>query len=497
MMHGHKRVQLINCHHDKASFRKNSKTMDKKISLPGWLENFPSGSGPKYMAIADAIEQAIKNGSLNSGDKLPTHRWLADVLNVTIGTITRGYAEAERRRLITARVGSGTFVTGKIWQQAQFNVPQEPESAVIDMSLTLQVPAPREDILAETLQTIASDSQRMASLLDYLPEIGLERHRNIIAQWLTTLSIDVSPDNILITNGGQHGNMMALQAATRPGDTIVSESLTYPGFINAARQWQTHHIGLPMDEQGLIPEALEQCCQQYRPKLLYLMPSLQNPTAIIMPLERRERIIEIARRHKLLILEDDVQFVDSNKRLASLYSLAPDLVIYSSSFSKTLSGGLRIGYLCYPSHLRERLVMAMRSDCWVPPPLMAEVASEWIESGVAEQLIRWQTEAIARRQELMKHYLKGMDIQAQTYSFHGWLKLPEPWRAETFVRQLQNKGVKVLQSELFAVGSSAVPQAVRLCISSPDSDNKVQFALETIRDMLAVELEPIYRPLVF
>ncbi len=177
MMHGHKRVQLINCHHDKASFRKNSKTMDKKISLPGWLENFPSGSGPKYMAIADAIEQAIKNGSLNSGDKLPTHRWLADVLNVTIGTITRGYAEAERRRLITARVGSGTFVTGKIWQQAQFNVPQEPESAVIDMSLTLQVPAPREDILAETLQTIASDSQRMASLLDYLPEIGLERHR--------------------------------------------------------------------------------------------------------------------------------------------------------------------------------------------------------------------------------------------------------------------------------------------------------------------------------
>ena len=207
---------------------------------------------------------------------------------------------------------------------------------------------------------IASAPLRMTSLLDYLPETGLERHPGIIAGRLATMLIHVHPDNILITNGGQHGNMMALQAATRPGDTIVSESLTYSGFINAARQWQTHHIGLPMDEHGLIPEALEQCCLQ-----------------------------------------------------------------------------------------------------------------------------------------LMTHHLKGMDIQAQSYSFHGWLKLPEPWRAETFVRQLQNKGVKVLQSELFAVGSCPVPQAVRLCISSPESDNNVQFALETMRDILTVELEPVYRPLVF
>ena len=83
--------------------------MDKKISLPDWLKSLSFNSSPKYMALADAVEQAIKNGSLHSGDKLPTHRWLADVLNVTIGTITCGYAEAERRRLITARVSSRTF----------------------------------------------------------------------------------------------------------------------------------------------------------------------------------------------------------------------------------------------------------------------------------------------------------------------------------------------------------------------------------------------------
>ncbi len=102
--------------------------MNKKKNLSEWLPNLAVHSGSKYMALADAIEQAIKGGSLNTGDKLPTHRWLADSLGVTVGTITRGYAEAERRRLITARVGSGTFVTGKVWQQAQFNVPQKSET---------------------------------------------------------------------------------------------------------------------------------------------------------------------------------------------------------------------------------------------------------------------------------------------------------------------------------------------------------------------------------
>lgn len=95
------------------------------------------------------------------------------------------------------------------------------------------------------------------------------------------------------------------------------------------------------------------------------------------------------------------------------------------------------------------------------------------ESGIAQQLIQWQTEVIARRQALMNQLLKPLEIQSQPYSFHGWLKLPEPWRAETFVRQLQQKGIKVLQSELFAVGSSAAPQAARLCISSPNTDNEV------------------------
>ncbi|MGI9277031.1 MAG: PLP-dependent aminotransferase family protein [Endozoicomonas sp.] len=468
-----------------------------QLSMTHWQPNLSRFSGPKYKALADAIEVAITNGDLNSGERLPTHRALAESLGVTIGTVTRGYAEAERRRLVTARVGSGTFIQGKVWEKKDFSISAEPCDHLIDLTLGLPVPGRREQMLAQTLATIAESGQRIAPLLDYHPESGIARHREAMARWMRYHGIDADAENILITSGGQHANMMTLQGLLRPGDTVASENLTYPGFINATRQWHLRHLGLSMDEYGLRPEALEECCQQHRPRLLYLMPNLQNPTASVMPLERRQEILEIAGRHQLLILEDDVQFITPESRLPSLYSLAQERVIYTTSFSKSLAGGLRVGFACCSADLKEKLIIAMRSNCWITPPLMSEVTSEWIDSGEAWQLIAWQREEIQQRQQMLHDILKDHRVQSQPYSFHAWLQLPEPWRAETFVRQLEGQGVKVLQPELFAVGSTSVPQAVRLCISSPATREQLRKALETIRELLDVEPAQILRPMVF
>ena len=462
-----------------------------------WLPDLKRFTGPKYKALADAIEMAVTEGDLQSGDRLPTHRSLADCLNVTIGTITRGYAEAERRRLVTARVGSGTFILGKVWESRDFSVPEPKEEDLIDLSLSLPVPARREQVLAESLSTIAEDPARLSPLLDYHPETGIARHREAMARWMRYHGMEADPDNILITAGGQHANMLTLQGVLRPGDIIVSEYLTYPGFMNAARQWQLRHLGLPMDQHGLDPEALESCCKQFQPRMIYLMPNLQNPTATVMPLGRRQEILAIAAQYNLLILEDDVQFIAPENRLPSLYSLAPERVVYTTSFSKSLAGGLRVGFVCSPPDLHQKLRMAMRNNCWISPPLMSEVAAEWIDSGEAWQLVAWQREEILHRQALLKDILGHLDIMSQPYSFHAWLNLPEPWRAETFVRQLELKKVKVLHSELFAVGSTAAPQAVRLCISSPSSRERLKQALITVRDMLASDPNPVLRPLVF
>ncbi len=461
-----------------------------------WFPDLALFSGPKYKMLADAIEAAITDGTLSSGDRLPTHRGLADQLGVTIGTVTRGYAEAERRRLVHARVGSGTFVMGKIWEKRDFSVKEQADDQLIDLSLSLPVPARREQILANSLRIISADPNRLAPLLEYLPETGLLAHRQAMVNWMRYHGMDVSADNLLITSGGQHANMMTLQGVLKPGDIIVSENLTYPGFINAARQWQLRHIGLEMDEQGLIPEVLEQCCQQQQPRLLYLTPNLQNPTAGVMGLERRKAILSVAARHNLLILEDDVQFIPPSQRLPSLFTLDSERVIYTSSLSKHLAGGLRVGFVCTPPDLTMKLRQAIRNDCWIAPALMSEVAMEWIDSGEAWQLVDWQWQEIQKRQKLLQSILGHLELTSQPYGFHAWLKLPEPWRAETFVRQLEAKNVKVLQAELFAVGSTAAPQAVRICISSPASQEQLEQGLIIIKEMLAHEPAVIMRPMV-
>lgn len=466
-------------------------------SMIDWQPDLDRFSGPKYKALADAIEEAIKEGELNSGDRLPTHRSLSEQLGVTIGTITRGYAEAERRRLITARVGSGTFVLGKVWEKRDFSIPQPRESDLIDLSLSLPVPANREQILAKSLGSIAEKWQQLSPLLDYHPETGIPRHRETIVRWMGYHGMEAAPDNILITSGGQNANMLTLQGLMRPGDIIASEYLTYRGFINAARQWQLRHMGLAMDQHGLTPEALEQCCDQFKLRLLYLTPNLQNPTATLMPLARRQEILDVAAKHNLVILEDDVQFIPPENRLPSLYSLAPERVVYTSSFSKFLAGGLRVGFICSPEDLNLKIRIAMQNNYWSAPPLMSEVVTEWIDSGEARQLTDWQREEILHRQEILKETIGHLDIQSQPYSFYAWLRMPEPWRAETFVQQLESQNVKVLHSEVFAVGSSAAPQAVRICISSPSSRDQLRRGLETISELLASDPNPVFRPIVF
>ncbi|OQX39643.1 MAG: hypothetical protein B0D91_01175 [Oceanospirillales bacterium LUC14_002_19_P2] len=460
-----------------------------------WTPELARFSGPRYKALADAIEEAVGNGQLPPETRLPTHRSLAEQLNVTVGTVTRGYAEAERRRLVVARVGSGTFVRGKRWDRPDFSIPAETDTTLLDLSLSLSVPACREKMLADTLSRLSDNSAKLSPLLKYHPEQGLLRHREMVAHWLERFGIYADPACILMTNGGQHANSLVLRAMTRPGDTVLSDYLTYPRFIYSVRQQQLRHVGVPMDEQGMRPDALVECCRQHQPRLLYLMPALHNPTSVIMPEARRREILAIAAEFNVLVLEDDVKFSMPENRTTAMVSMAPEQVIYSGSFSKSLGGGLHMGFAVCPPDLVERIGQVLRSDCWSATPLMAEVVMSWLDSGKAWELMTWQRDEIAARQAMVADTLNCHDLQSQPFSFHCWLKLPEPWRANTFVTQLEQQGVRVLGAEMFAAGSSPAPQGIRFCISSLAERRQLQEALEIIRDTLA--LEPIQKPIVF
>lgn len=445
------------------------------------LEKYP---GPRYKALAEALADDIAKGRLTEGQQLPTHRALAEDLGVTVGTITRGFAEAERRNLITARVGSGTFVANGRGGNQEFKIHEQNGDQVIDFSLAFAPFVTEEIELQQTLRELAENPILLRNLLSYYPETGMIRHREAIVQWLAENGIEAAPDHIVICNGGQNGIGITLQALAKPGDRILAEGLTYPGFINVARQQAMRITGIPMDDNGILPDQLDTICRQYNPGILYCTPTLHNPTSITFTEERRHEIIEIAEKRDLLILEDAVPACLQSDQPPALVSLAPEKVIHIGSFSKTFAGGLRVGYILGPPPLLQKIRTAFRADCWMAPPLMVEITSQWIENGTGQNLLSSKRQELRERQEIVDDVFTGLNYQNQIDSLYAWLWLPEPWSADDFALQVEKNGVLVKPSATFTAGRYPAPHGIRICISSPQTRDEVKTGLEIIRATL-------------
>jgi DNA-binding transcriptional MocR family regulator len=449
-----------------------------------WTPTIEDSGVARYIALADQIETAIQSGELSTGDKLPTHRKLADTLEVTVGTVTRGYSEAERRGLVSAIVGSGTFVSSQKQPDIQFSHLRPSASNEIDMSLNLPISNQSAPGIGLVMQEIAADQNLFTELMGYQQERGLRRHRLWAAEWLASQGIRCNSDNLAITCGGQHAITLSLMAATRAGDTIAAEGLTYPGLKAVANQQGLKVIGLPMDEQGVTPDAFASYCKLNHLRAIYLCPSIQNPTNASMGLARRKAIIEIATANDVWIIEDEIPTNYLAQNPDSFVNLAPQQTFYINSHSKTVAPGLRVGYLISPPKLTESVATSIRAQCWFAPTLNVEIAQRWLDKKEAKDWLNVQKKGLYKRQSLATEMLDGYDTVMTKGSFHVWLSLPEPWRAMEFQSQLAEKGVRVLSAESFAVGRFPAPQAIRICISGPSTIDQLQTGLEVIRQQL-------------
>ena len=436
--------------------------------MTNWLPDLRERRGPRYLAIAEALAVEVGAGRLPPGARLPTHRELAYGLGVTVGTVTRGYAEARRRGLIEAAVGRGTYVResrtpGPAGVMPEFAERADGEPAPI--ALNLATP-PREDgnrLLANALSALAR-RDGVAALLDYQPHGGAAGHRAAGAAWIGRAGIAVPADQVIVTAGAQHAMTVAFAALTAPGEVVLTEALTYPGMKAVASFLHLRLHGVAMDEHGLIPEAFEAACRTGRPKALYILTTVQNPTGAVMPEERRREIARIAGEHQVAIVEDDIYGFLAEGAPPPLVRHAPRLGYYLTSVSKQIAPGLRIGFLAPPPSGHAACLAAMRATTWMAPPLTAEIAAGWIADGTAERLGASRRAESVARQRLAREMLAGFDYRAHPAAYHGWLTLPEPWRAAEFVVQARARGVLVTAVEAFAV-SRPGPQAVRLCLS--------------------------------
>ena len=442
-----------------------------------WIPTISEDSGPLYPQISDAIESDIANGRLRRGQQLPTHRALAGALGIDLTTVTRAYNDARHRGLLEARVGQGTFVSESTVRSAA----DVADDVSIDLSMNVP-PQPVEAALDARIEHgLAAIHKRsgLSSFLNYQEPGGSEQDREIVRSWLQRRIGDVTRDRIVIYPGSQAAIFNILLSFLKAGDAVLTEALTFPGMKAAAARLDIGLIGVAMDGQGVLPDALAKAIKLHKPRAVYLTPTMHNPTTATMGQARRKQVADVLRKSELFLIEDDAYgALDPSQQL--LADLIPEKTFLAVSLSKCIAPALRVSFVVTPNGQSSLdLRASLHASCQMAPPLMVALAMDWLRSGEAARIIAAIREEAAGRQQLAARVLKGYPFAAHPKGHHLWLPLPDRWNRSGFVAELFRQGLAVVGSEAFALGEP-LPHAVRLCLGAARNRAELGTALQLL-----------------
>lgn len=421
------------------------------------------------------------SGRLPAGFRLPPQRALAEQLGIDFTTVSRAYSEARRRGLVEGRVGQGTYVLAR-----RHSNSSQPAIGLIDMSMNLPPRFEDPDLVARMWGDVADlgTHDGLDLLLRYQEAGGAVRDRAAGVQWLATRLGAIDVTRLLVCPGAQGALLALLGSLAPPGETILAEQLTYPGFRAVADYLRIRVRGVAMDDEGLVPEALEELCREGTPKALYINPTLHNPTTVTLSQARRERIIAIARRHDLPIIEDDAYGALPAEPVPPFAALAPDIVYHVAGLAKCLAPALRVAYLVVP---RDRgvgeIASAIRATAGMASPLTAAIATRWIETGVARSVLGAIRKEAGERQRILSQALPRSLVKTDREAFHAWLQLPAQWSRADFAARLRSAGIGVVTSDAFAVSGPA-QEAVRLGLGAAPDQSALATSLRAVADLL-------------
>jgi len=440
------------------------------------------GDGPLYLELADAIERDVAAGALAPGTRLPTHRDLADALGINVSTVTRGYREAEKRGLVSATVGRGTFVSSDA-ATATAMVAFEPAGAgTIEMGLA----SPLHHLDPDLTDGFRRIARRKApeSFMRYVDPRGLPEHRDAGADWAARYGLEADGSSVIVCAGSQHALTCCLTGLFRPGDRIATDALTYPGIKTLAAMLGLRLVPIAMDDQGMLPESLDTACRRDDIKGVYLMPTVHNPTTVTMPDGRRDAIAALARKHDLTIIEDDAYALTAPHRPAPVAARAPERSAYVAGLSKAVAAGLRVAFLAAPRPMLQPLAQSVLNTIWMAPPLNAELAAAWIADRTADRTVERKRAEAARRYMIACDALENHRFRGKAGTFFLWLDLPEPWTGQSFETRARQLGVNVFGAQRFAVGDTPPPPAARIALTGETDLERYRQGIEILAAML-------------
>ncbi|WP_181180473.1 PLP-dependent aminotransferase family protein [Mesorhizobium sp. B2-4-6] len=440
-----------------------------------WLPVLEAGPRPVYLKIVDALAGARSNGRLQPGDRLPPQRELARLLRVDLTTVTRAFSEARRRNLIDANAGRGTFVT-----------PGEPEEPVLDLSMNMP-PAPAGLNLPALIRTGIEGLLKRSSaeaLLAYHPGPGSPVERAVGSSWLAETGNRLPADRVVVGSGAQALLTAIVLSQTREGDTILADALTYPGLIALAEAARRKLAAVANDGDGMRPDDLEEATRRHGARILYLNPTLQNPTASVMPEGRRRELARMAEKLELTIIEDDPYRRLLAAPPPAFLNLAPERTFHVATLAKCISPFLRTAFLAVPDQqAAERVAAAIRGTTMMAPPLMTGLACEWLRSGLAGEITAAvRTEAQAR-QEIARDILPKGFVASES-GLHLWYPLESQLRSEELAGTARRRGLAISPADEFAVGQE-FPNGFRLALGATPNRERLTEGLQGLASILS------------
>jgi len=489
----------------------------------------PQSHVPLYVQLRDQLRALVHAGDLRPGDRIPASRELATMLGVHRTTVANAYAELESEGLIQGHVGRGTFIRGN-GNGLQLTPPPPPvlngnggirwellfadergeevltrlTAGVPEDAISFVMARPADEFFpVEELQTCVNAVLRREAkeVLNLGPSDGYPPLKEALLEMLHRDGIPAKDENLLVTDGCQQALDIISKAFVRPGDSVILENPTYPGAVAIFNGARARCLGVPMRTHaepgttlGLDLEALEATLAANRVKLIVLTPDFHNPTGTSMPLASRRKVLELAARHQVPIVEDHIyaRLHAREERLPSLKQLdRSNLVIHIDSFAKVAFPGLRVGWVVAPAAAIERLRIVKQTTDLHTDQLAQATLAEFLRRGLFSKHLAKMRKVYSSRlaaldEALRKHMPEGTRWVRPEGGMCLWLELPLGFDASELLIHVKERGVLFAPGRYFYV-QGPLPNTLRLGFAGLD-EKQIARGVATIADLLRIEM---------
>lgn len=475
-----------------------------------------------YQQIVDQFKSQIRARHLPGGAQLPTIRHLAQELGVTRVTVQSAYDELQASGWIEATVGRGTFVSEQTpplpaltTVSNHFDQPLSADAVINDLlqihhlqtqqhysghSLALAAPDPRLFPIEAFAESWAAVQPEVRALLCYGSPQGDPQARAVLAELVQKRGVNVSPDQLIVTNGLTHGLALVTQALAQPGDRVLVEQPTYLGFLNLLKAYRLEPIGVPLDDEGPQLAVLEQLAVQYRPRFFYTIPTYQNPTGCCASEERRQALVAWAERHHIVLVEDDIYArlaYNGDPPLAIKHHDASGVVVYVTSESKVLFPGLRIGAIVAPRPLHERILSLRRATDLCGSPIVQRVFAHFVQHKGLHHHLRRVLPLYRRLRDVMLTALRrsmppGVHWTEPAGGYCIWLTLPLLSTLRDLPQAALHQGVAIAAGDVFLTHPGA-QQWIRLAFSYEDEET-IRRCVQVLGNLITERIQQAPQP---